>query len=99
MFLEEEPGIREELLRLDERIREEPASNSDCTASDVPSEAVPSELVSAADAAAEELSEPESARETGGGTEDKVGHSAVVHAVSRKKRARKTGHIFFLLIS
>ena len=92
-FPEEDAGTRETVFRSEEALPEFAAEGSPG-----PEEEALWELTEEASEAAGEVAAPELAWEAGGGTEDKVGHSAVVHEDSRSRNVSKTGSILFLPI-
>lgn len=95
---EEAGAAKEEIAAPGEETPEEELSagtDEVCGASD---ETVFSEAEGAVPEAADEDAEAELAREAGGGTDERVGHSAVVHAGSMRRSVSKTGNMYFLCI-
>lgn len=93
----EDAGAAEEPAGPDDETPEEELSagtDEDCGASE---ETASDEAGETPEAAAEDA-EAELAREAGGGTDERVGHSAVVHAGSSRRSVSKTGNMYFLCI-
>ena len=93
----EDAGAAEEPAGPDDETPEEELSGGTDEACGASEEAASDEAGETPEAADENAGE-ELSCEAGGGTDERVGHSAVVHAGSSRRRVSKTGNMYFLCI-